>query len=134
MSDRELDEIQGPGLSLFDDEENVVVSSGDSDSIPSPIDDKSVDPNFSFKLKDSLAVPARVTRGEGLRSETTSPVQIQHPIRRASTSVALTQAELEVASTSTGVDIAVAAAAAAAATGAGSQNKGDSKHSKPKIK
>ena len=39
MSDSELDEIQGRGLSLFDDEENVV-SSGDSDSIPSPLDDK----------------------------------------------------------------------------------------------
>ena len=109
---------------LFDDkEENGDDSSEDLDSIPSPVDDRSSDPSFSRSFKGSLAVTSRNTRGEGLRSQNTSPVQLQHPIRRVNTSTALTQA---------GVD--TDSAATAAPSSAGSQTAGDSKHSQSDSK
>ena len=111
---------------LFDDEEeNGDDSSEDLDSIPSPVDDRSSDPSFSRSFKGSLAVTSRNTRGEGLRSQNTSPVQLQHPIRRVNTSTALTQA---------GVDTDSIETATAASSSAGSQTAGDSKHSQSDSK
>ena len=110
---------------LFDEEENGDDSSEDLDSIPSPVDDRLSDPSFSRTFRVSLAISTRNTRGEGLRSQNTSLVQLQHPIRRVNTSTALTQA---------GVDTDSVVTAAAASSSAGSQTTGDSKHSQSDSK
>ena len=126
MSDSdELDlDFQGLGHPLFDVEENEENLSTDSDSIPSPPDNRSWDPSYSTSINVSLAVPRRNTRGEGSKSQATSPVEGQHPIRRASTSTALTTAGIETVSSHGRVTVDVVSQAAAAVPIAGSQTTG----------
>ena len=62
-------------------EENHPLFDGDL-SIPSPTDNRSKDPSFSYSFKDTGPVPACVTRGEGAKTKNTGVIHLQQPLRR----------------------------------------------------
>ena len=123
MSDSDV-EVQGPGLALFDtDNEN----GDESSDLDSPRDNRSSDPSFYASILN-LGSSTRVTQGGGTRSQVTSPVDLGNPIRRTITSTELTQAGVEsgdrIEQSRVSVD-----RVPLAATSAGSQTAGHSKDS-----